>query len=349
MRENLKYVALKNGFVFNGEKIYVQSMLNVSSKDIEKNITQAKKLQECGCDIIRVAVPFVEDTELIRILKKNVSCPIVADVHFSYKIAIESVKAGADKIRINPSNITKEEELKEVVDICKKFNVPIRIGVNSGSLDKEILKKYRNVNSDALVESAIKTVDLFENKFNFTDIVVSIKSSNVLEMIDAYKKFRNLRNNPLHLGVTEAGLKEFAIVKSSIGIGSLLAQGIGETFRVSITGDPIYEVEAAKLILKALGLNKTGVEIIACPTCGRTKIDILSLAEKVEKSLRGCKKNIKVAIMGCVVNGPGEAKEADIGIAGGDKSAVLFKKGQVVRTLKEEEILNVLLKEIELI
>ncbi len=348
MRENLKYVALKNGFVFNGEKIYVQSMLNASSKDIEKNILQAKRLEECGCDIIRVAVPFVEDTKLIKILKKNVKCPIVADVHFSYKIAVESVKAGADKIRINPSNITKEEELKEIVDVCKKFSVPIRIGVNSGSLDKEILKKYKNVSSNALVESAVKTVDLFENKFDFSDIVVSIKSSNVLCMIDAYKKFRNLRNNPLHLGVTEAGLKEFAVVKSSIGIGSLLAQGIGETFRVSITGDPVYEVETAHLILKALGLNK-GVEIIACPTCGRTRIDILSLAEKVEKSLKGCKKNIKVAIMGCVVNGPGEAKEADIGIAGGDKSAVLFKKGQVVRTLKEEEILSVLLKEIELI
>ena len=347
MRSNLKYVALKNGFVFDGQKIYVQSMLNAPSYDLEENLIQAKRLQDAGCDIIRVAVPNLEDCELISFLKKNITCPIVADVHFNYKIAVEAVKKGADKIRINPSNITKKEELKEIVSVCKYFGCPIRVGVNSGSLEKSVLEKYKTVSCDALVESAVLAVEKLEYGFNFSNIVVSIKSSNVLDMINAYKKFRKIKNNPLHLGVTEAGLEEYSVVKSSIGIGSLLADGIGETLRVSITGAPEQEVKVGFLILKSLGIEKKGVEIISCPTCGRTRIDILNLTKKVKERLRGCKKNIKVAIMGCVVNGPGEAKEADIGIAGGNGVAVLFKKGDVVRKLRDEEIVDVLISEIE--
>lgn len=346
MSKNLKYVVLKNGFVFNGEKIYVQSMLNVNSSDLEKNISQAKSLEKIGCDIIRVAVPTLQDVRLISALKKSVSCPIVADVHFSFKIGVMAVKAGADKIRLNPGNISKEEELAEIIEVCRKFNVPIRIGVNSGSLQKQVLEKYGRCSSDALVESAVRNVDLFEKRFGYKDIVVSIKSSNVLTMIEANKKFRSLRNNPIHIGVTEAGLKEDSIIKSSIGIGTLLAQGIGETLRVSITGDPLEEVRIGFSILKALKLEK-GVEIVSCPTCGRTKIEVISIAQKIKESLKNCTKNIKIAIMGCVVNGPLEAKEADIGIAGGNKVAVLFKKGEIVRKLKESEIVEVLLKEIE--
>ena len=346
MQKKLKHVALKNGFVFNGEKIYVQSMLNVPSNDLEKNLLQAKRLQEVGCDIIRVAIPTLEDVKLIPFLKEKILCPIVADVHFSFKIAIEAVKAGADKIRINPGNISKEEELGEIINVCKKFHVPIRIGVNSGSLEREILEKHKVLSCDALVESAVKNVDLFEKRFGFRDIVVSIKSSNVLVMIEAVKKFRSLRNNPLHVGVTEAGLKEDSIVKSSIGIGSLLAQGIGETLRVSITGDPLEEVLVGFSILKTLGFKK-GVEIISCPTCGRTKIDVISITKKVKEKLKNCTKNIKIAIMGCVVNGPLEAKDSDIGIAGGNGVAVLFKKGQIIRKLEEFEIVDVLLKEVE--
>ncbi len=346
MRKNLKIVALKNGYVFNGEKIYVQSMLNVPSKDVKANILQAKALKEAGCEILRVAVPSCEDSVLVAALKKEISCPIVADIHYDHFAAIEAIKAGADKIRINPGNMTKDQ-LKEVAKYCKNFNVPIRIGVNSGSLEKQLLKKYGGPTVDALVYSAIKTVNMFEEEFNFFDIVVSIKASDVVKTVMACRKFRKLANNPLHIGVTEAGIKEFSIVKSSIGIGSLLLDSIGETLRVSITANPIEEIKAGHAILKALNLEKKGVEIISCPTCGRTKIDIIGLTTKVKHTLSGVKKNIKIAIMGCVVNGPGEAKDADIGIAGGDLVGVIFKKGKVLYKVKEEEILDVLLKEIE--
>ena len=347
MRRNLKEVRLKNGFIFNGEKIYLQSMLNKPSKNIKENLKQAEVLEQLGCHIIRVSVPSVEDVELIKALKKHVSSPIVADVHFNHEIAIEAVKNGADKIRINPGNITKKENLKKIVDVCKNYEVPIRIGVNSGSLEKEFLKKGEKIGYKALLKSALKNVSLFEEEFNFSNIVVSIKSSNVLDVVLACREFRKLKNFPLHLGVTEAGLEKASLVKSSIAIGSLLLDGIGETIRVSITGEPEKEIEAAKLILNALNIEKKGVEIISCPTCGRTKINILKIAKEVEEKLKGCEKNLKIAIMGCVVNGPGEAKECDIGIAGGNKVAVLFKKGEVVASFKEEEIVDVLLKEIE--
>ncbi len=347
MKEKLKLVSLKNGYVFDGKRIYVQSMLNKPAKDFKANVEQAKKLEENGCDIVRVAIPSLEDVEIIKVLKKNVSCPIVADVHFNHNIAIKAVEFGADKIRINPGNISKKEHLKKIADVCRARNVPIRIGINSGSLEKNILYKHKKVTVNALVESAVKNVELFENEFDFSNIVVSIKSSNVSDVVFACRKFRSLKNIPLHIGVTESGLLEKSIVKSSIAIGALLLDGIGETLRVSITGDPLEEVKAGYLILKSLGLCNSGVEIISCPTCARTKIDIVGIAKEVEKKLNDCKKNLKVAIMGCVVNGPGEAKFCDIGIAGGEGKAVLFKKGEIVSTVDEKNILKVLLKEIK--
>ena len=347
MTRNLRVVRLNNGYIFNGDTVYVQSMLNKPVKDLKANLLQAKELEQNGCQIIRVAVPSVEDVKLISFLKKYVKSPIVADVHFNYKIAIAAVKAGADKLRINPGNIHKKEELKNIISVCKEFKIPIRVGVNSGSLEKEILEKYKTPNADALVESAIKTVNFFENELDFSNIVVSIKSHNVLDVICACKKFRKVKNNPLHIGVTEAGLKDVSLIKSSIAIGSLLLDGIGETLRVSITGDPVKEVKAGFLILRAIGKEKGGIEIISCPTCGRTKTDILKITKIVEEKLIGCTKNIKVAIMGCAVNGPGEAKFCDIGLAGGDGNFLLFKKGKALFTVEEENAVSVLLKEID--
>ncbi len=347
MKKKLKAVTLKNGYVFNGDKIYLQSMLNKPAQDVKANIKQAKELEERGCHIIRVAIPSLKDVDLISNLKKEVKCPIVADVHFNYTIAIAAVKAGADKIRINPGNISEKEELKKIVSVCKEFKTPIRIGVNAGSLDKEILEKYKKPSIDALVESAVKSVNFFENELDFSNIVVSIKSHNVLDVVFASRRFRELKDNPLHIGVTEAGTKNVSIIKSSIAIGSLLLDGVGETLRVSITGDPIEEVKAGFLILKALEKENKGVEIISCPTCGRTNTDILKITKTVEKSLEGCTKNIKVAIMGCAVNGPGEAKFCDVGIAGGNGVFLLFKKGKALFKVKEEDAVKVLLKEID--
>ncbi len=346
MRRNLKLVSLKNGYVFDGRKIYVQSMLNKPSGDIEGNIMQAKQLESIGCDIIRVAIPSLSDIRLIPAIKKQISIPLVADIHFDYRLAIESARAGADKIRINPGNIGDEGRIKKVVQACKIEGVPIRIGVNSGSLEKELLAKYFGPKAEALVESALKSINLLE-KFDFEDIVVSIKSSDVPTTIKAYKMLSEMCRYPLHIGVTESGTKRMGIMKSSIGIGSLLADEIGETIRVSLTGDPIEEVKVGHDILKSLNLEETGVKIVSCPTCGRTKIDIIGLTNKIEKELENTSKPIKVAIMGCAVNGPGEAKDADIGIAGGDKRAVLFKKGKIERRISEEEIVKVLIDEIK--
>lgn len=347
MRSKLKLVYLKNGYVFNGEKIYVQSMLNKPTNFLAANLKQAKELENLGCHIIRVAMPNLKDVGLISYLKKHVGCPIVCDVHFNHEIALAAIEKGADKIRINPGNMSKKN-LEKIVYACKKNNVPIRVGVNSGSLEKEILKEKGTTMAQKLLKSAIKTVELFENEFNFSNIVVSIKSSNVLDVVYACQKFRSLKNNPLHIGVTEAGLKDLSLVKSSIAIGSLLLNSIGETIRVSITGNPKEEIKAAYLILNSLGLEKKGVEIIACPTCGRTKINILKIAKQVEKELKTCKKQLKVAIMGCVVNGPGEAKSCDIGIAGADGFAVMFKKGKIFKkNIPQEEVVKSLVEEIK--
>lgn len=288
----------------------------------------------------------METVKLVDKIKEHINIPLVADIHFDYRLALACVERGIDKIRINPGNIGSDDRVKQVVMACKANNIPIRIGVNSGSLEKSILEKYQKVTADALCESALYHTRLLE-KFDFDDIVISIKSSDVSLMVSAYEKLATMCNYPLHLGVTEAGTERMGIIKSSIGIGSLLLKGIGDTIRVSLTADPVKEIYAAKDILKAIGKNKDGVQFISCPTCGRTKIDLIELAQKVENSLIDCKKNIKVAVMGCVVNGPGEAREADIGIAGGDGCAVLFKKGQVVRKIKEEDIVSEILKEIE--
>lgn len=346
MRRNLKLVSLKNGYTFDGRKIYVQSMLNKPSANVDANVMQAKQLENAGCDIVRVAIPSLSDIRLIPAIKKQVSIPLVADIHFDYRLAIESARAGADKIRINPGNIGDESRIKKVVQACKNEGVPIRIGVNSGSLEKDLLAKYFGPKAEALVESALKSINLLE-KFDFDDIVVSIKSSDVPTTIKSYKMLSEMCRYPLHIGVTESGTKRMGIMKSSIGIGALLADEIGETIRVSLTGDPIEEVRVGHNILKSLNLEETGVKIVSCPTCGRTKIDIIELTNKIEKEVENISKPIKVAIMGCAVNGPGEAKDADIGIAGGNKQAVLFKKGKIERKIPEEEIVKVLIDEIK--
>lgn len=343
---NVKKVNLKD-LTFGNGNIYIQSMLNRKDTDIEGNIAQAIELEKAGCEIIRVAVPNMEAVQLVDKIKENINIPLVADIHFDYRLALACVERGIDKIRINPGNIGSEENVKKVAIACKNSGIPIRIGVNSGSLEKNILAKYGKVTPEALVESALYHTSLLE-KHDFDDIVISIKSSNVPLMVEAYEQLASKCNYPLHLGVTEAGTERMGIIKSSIGIGSLLLKGIGDTIRVSLTADPVKEIYAAKDILKAIGKNKDGVQFISCPTCGRTKIQLIDLAEKVEKSLVNCKKNIKVAVMGCVVNGPGEAREADIGIAGGDGCAVLFKKGEILRKIKEEDIVDELLKEIEM-
>ena len=327
-------------------RISVQSMLNVEAHDIENSVIQAKRLEEAGCDIIRAAIPDMEAVRLIPALKENVNVPIVADIHFNYKLALEAAYAGVDKIRINPGNIGDDSRVKAVADICKQKNIPIRIGVNSGSLEKEILKKYSHPTAQALVDSALYHASLLE-KFDFSDIVLSMKSSSVSTMIEAYEIASKSCDYPLHLGVTEAGTLRMGIIKSSVGIGSLLVKGIGDTIRVSLTADPVEEVYAAKDLLKAIGMNDEGITFVSCPTCGRTKVDLIALANEAENRLRNCKKSLKVAIMGCVVNGPGEAREADIGIAGGDGEGLLFKKGEIMYKVKEEELIDRLIMEID--
>ena len=337
-------VKLKD-LTFGEGKIYIQSMLNVPSTDIEESVAQALRLEEAGCDIIRAAIPDKEAVKLIPAIKEKVNIPLVADIHFDYRLALESVAAGVDKIRLNPGNIGDDSRVKLVADACRKAGVPIRIGVNSGSVEKGILKKHGGPTAEALVESGLYHARLLE-KFDFDQIVISIKSSNVKTMVDAYTLLAQQCSYPLHLGVTEAETERMGIIKSAVGIGSLVLHGIGETIRVSLTADPVKEVEAAKDILKSIGMYE-GPEIVSCPTCGRTRIDLISLANQVEERLKTVEKPIKVAVMGCVVNGPGEAKEADIGIAGGVGCAVLFKKGEILRKVPEEDILDELMKEIE--
>lgn len=343
---NSKKVKVGNIYVGGGEKITVQSMLNKPASDIEASVRQALELEKAGCEIIRAAVPDMEAVKLISALKENLSVPVVADIHFDYRLALESLEAGVDKIRINPGNIGSMDRVKAVADACQKRNVPIRIGVNSGSLEKELLAKYGSPCAAALAESAMKHAAMLE-QCDFNDIIISIKSSTVPTMIEAYELVAAQCDYPLHLGVTEAGTHNMALIKSSVGIGSLLLRGIGDTIRVSMTDDPVREVEAGFDILKAIGLKTDCPDIVSCPTCGRTKIDLISLANEVEKRLRNCKKSIKVAVMGCIVNGPGEAREADIGIAGGDGVALIFKKGEILRKVPEREALDALMMEIE--
>ena len=345
MRRECRVVNV-GGILLGGENpVAVQSMLNVPVEDIAGNVEQAVRLEKAGCQIIRVTVPRPEDAIVVTALKKEVSMPVVADIHFDYKAALACVEAGVDKIRINPGNIGSDERVKAVADACRSHGVPIRIGVNAGSLEKEILAKYGSPTPEALVESALYHVSLLE-KYDFRDIVISIKSSNVPVMTQAYRLLAQKCDYPLHVGVTEAGTYRMGLVKSAVGIGSLLLDGIGDTLRVSLTDDTVHEVRAGYDILRACGHKVPGPELISCPTCGRTQIDLVGLAKEVENRLQDCRKNIKVAVMGCVVNGPGEAREADIGIAGGKDCAVLFVKGQQVRTLRGN-IVDQLMEEIE--
>lgn len=345
-RRKTKKVKVGNIYIGGDAPVSVQSMLNKPAHDFEASVAQAVELEKAGCQVIRGAIPDMDAVGLIPALKEAVKAPIVADIHFDYRLAIEAVAAGVDKVRINPGNIGSDDRVKAVVDACKGRNIPIRIGVNSGSVEKEILAKYGAPTPEAMAESAMYHASLLE-KFDFDDIVISIKSSNVENMIKAYETVAERCDYPLHLGVTEAGTARMGLIKSSAGIGSLLMHGIGDTIRVSLTDDPVNEVYAGHDILKALGLKSDSVQIVSCPTCGRTKIDLISVANEVEKALRDCTKKIKVAVMGCVVNGPGEAREADIGIAGGDGCAMLFKKGEILRKIDEKDIVKELLAEID--
>ena len=326
--------------------VSVQSMLSVPSHDIEGNVAQAKALESAGCQMVRISVPDKNAIKTLAAVKENVNIPVVADIHFDWRLAVESVNAGVDKVRINPGNIGDEDRIKAVVTACKTAGVPIRIGVNSGSLEKHILEKYTSPTPEALVESGLYHIGLLE-KFDFDDIVLSLKSSDTKRMYDAYVLAAERCSYPLHLGVTEAGTEYMGTIKSAAGIGGLLLRGIGNTIRVSLTADPVKEVKAGIKLLKALGLRDDGIKFVSCPTCGRTKIDLIGLASRVEEALSSVDKNITVAIMGCVVNGPGEAKEADIGIAGGDGCGVIFKKGEIIRKESEENLFAALISEIE--
>lgn len=345
-RRKSRKIKLGNTTLGGDSPVLVQSMLNVPSTNIDGSVAQAKALAAAGCQVIRFAIPDEAALNLIEPIKNAVDVPLVADIHFNYRLALGAARRGIDKIRINPGNIGSDDRVKAVADICREKQIPIRIGVNSGSLEKHILAKYGAPTPEAMVESAMYHAALLE-KFDFNDIVISIKSSNVPTMIAAYEMAAQRCDYPLHLGVTEAGTERMGIIKSAAGIGSLLCHGIGDTIRVSLTDDPVKEVFAAMDILKAIGLKNDSPYLIACPTCGRTRIDLVGLAKQVEEKLRDVHKPIKVAVMGCVVNGPGEAREADIGIAGGDGEGLLFKKGQILRKVPEDQLLTELMKEID--
>ncbi len=326
--------------------VSIQSMTNTDTRDVEATVGQINRLTSAGCDIVRAAVLDMDAARAIGEIKKRIKIPLVCDIHFDYKLALECINNGVDKVRINPGNIGDMDRVKQVADACKSRNIPIRIGVNGGSLQKDILEKYKKPTSDALVESALRHVEILDS-LNFNDVVVSIKVSNVPEMIEAYRKFNALNNIPLHIGVTEAGTERGGLIKSAVGIGTLLSEGIGNTLRVSLTADPVQEIYAAKDILKVLGMRKQGAELISCPTCGRTQIDMIPIAREMEERLRKVDKDIKVAVMGCAVNGPGEAREADIGVAGGKGEGLIFKKGEIIKKVSEGDIISALMEEIE--
>lgn len=346
MRRQTRKVGIKDIYVGGDSKIAVQSMTNTDTRDVEATLNQIRALMVAGCDIIRCAVPDMEAAEAMKEITRQIPIPVVADIHFDYRLALKSIENGISKLRINPGNIGGNDKVRMLADACKDKGIPIRIGVNSGSLEKDILAKYKKVTPEGLVESAMRHVELLENH-NFHDIIISIKSSDVMTMMNSYRLLSKTVDYPLHLGVTEAGTPWRGTIKSSIGIGGLLSEGIGDTIRVSLTGDSIDEIKVGREILKATGHLKEGIEFVSCPTCGRTQIDLIGIANQVEEALKDSKKNIKVAVMGCVVNGPGEAREADIGIAGGNGFGLIFKKGLIIRKVKEEELVIALLEEIE--
>lgn len=338
-------ISIGNVKIGGGNPIAVQSMTNTKTENVQATVTQINRLVQAGCDIVRVAVPTMEAAEAVREIKKQVRIPIVADIHFDYRLAIAAVENGADKIRINPGNIGSTERIQAVVDTCRERGIPIRVGVNSGSLEKPLLLKYGGVTPEALVESALNEVRMIE-QMGYENIVISIKSSDVLSCIKAHEQVAGRTDYPLHVGITESGTVLSGSIKSAVGLGNILYQGIGDTIRVSLTGDPVEEVRAANLILKSLGLKKGGITVVSCPTCGRTQIDLIGLATRVEEMVQDFDLDIKVAVMGCVVNGPGEAREADIGIAGGIGEGLLIKKGEVVKKLPEGELLEALRQEL---
>lgn len=346
-RKQTRVVEIGNVKIGGGHPVAIQSMTNTKTEDVEKTTEQILALEKAGCDIVRCTVPTEEAAEALKEIKKRIHIPLVADIHFNYKLAIAAMENGADKIRINPGNIGGEENIRKVVETAKKYHVPIRVGVNSGSLEKPLVEKHHGVTAAGLVESALDKVRMLE-AYDFHDIVVSIKSSNVLMCAEAYRLTAKQIDYPLHVGITEAGTVYSGNIKSAVGLGIILHQGIGDTIRVSLTGDPVNEIASAKLILKTLGLRQGGIEVVSCPTCGRTNIDLISLANQVETMASDFEHlNIKVAVMGCVVNGPGEAKEADVGIAGGIGEGLLIKKGEVIRKVPENELLDALRNELE--
>ncbi len=346
MRKQKRVVNIGGVKIGGDNAIAIQSMCNTDTRDVKSTVKQIHELEAAGCEIIRVAVPDMEAAQAVGDIKKQIHIPLVVDIHFDYRLALECMKNGADKVRINPGNIGDSERVKQVVEMAKSRQIPIRIGVNGGSLEKNLLQKYGGVTADALVESAMGHVAILD-ELNFNDIVVSIKISDVPKMLDAYRKFNEISDIPLHIGVTESGTLKSGTIKSSVGIGALLAEGIGDTMRVSLTANPVEEIYTAYDIQKVLGLRKTTVEIVSCPTCGRTQIDLIPIANEVERRVQNLKKPIKIAVMGCAVNGPGEAREADIGIAGGKGEGLIFKKGEIIRKVKESEIIDELMKEIE--
>lgn len=346
-RRKTRVVKAGNVLIGGDNPVVIQSMCNTDTRDVSATVSQIKDLEKAGCEMVRVAVPDMIAAQAIGKIKEQISIPLVADIHFDYKLAVEAMAQGIDKIRINPGNIGSKEKVRIVADMAKEKGIPIRIGVNSGSLQKDLLKKFGgHVTPEAMVESALSHVKILE-ECDFRDMVISIKSSNVPFSIEAYSLLSQAVDYPLHLGITEAGTVYSGTVKSAVGIGSILAMGIGDTIRVSLTGDPTEEIKAAKEILKSLELRKFGVEMISCPTCGRTQIDLISLAQQVEEKCRNINKDIKVAVMGCAVNGPGEAREADIGIAGGHGEGLIFKKGEILKKVPENELLDTLMEEIE--
>lgn len=345
-RNNTKVIKIGDCYIGGGNRIAIQSMTNTKTECVEETVEQILRLEKAGCDIVRCTVPTIEAAQAIKKIKEKIHIPLVADIHFDYKMAIAAIENGADKIRINPGNIGGAEKIKAVVDAAKAKNVPIRVGVNSGSLEKELIKKYGGVTAQGLVESAIDKVNIIEQA-GYDNIVVSIKSSSVQMCVDAHRLIADKISYPLHVGITESGTVFSGSIKSAIGLGLILNDGIGDTIRVSLTDDPVREIEAAKLILRTLGLRKGGIEVVSCPTCGRTRINLIELASKVEQMVSGYDLNIKLAVMGCVVNGPGEAKEADLGIAGADGYGVLIKKGEIIKKVPEAELLDVLKYELD--
>lgn len=345
-RAKTKTIKVGSLYIGGDYPVTVQSMTNTDTRNVETTVSQILKLERAGCDIVRCAVPDMEACEALAQITKRINIPMVADIHFDYNLALRAMDNGISALRINPGNIGSRDRVKLVAERAKEKGIPIRIGVNSGSLEKELLEKYGRVCPEALVESALRHIDILE-KENFYDIVISIKSSNVIQMIESYRLISKKVEYPLHIGVTESGTIWRGTIKSSIGIGALLSEGIGDTIRVSLTDDPVEEVKVGREILKALGYITEGVTFISCPTCGRTQIDLINIAKEVESRLSNLNKNIKVAVMGCAVNGPGEAREADIGIAGGNGEGLIFRKGKIIRKVKENELINALIEEIE--